>query len=297
MIRSSGDAPGKPGIAPRWTSSAKSSVGASLSVGSRVWFTLSHGILNEVYYPRIDQACIRDMGLIVTDGHEFFSEEKRQARHEVAYLARGVPAYRLTNTCRQGRYRLDKRVFADPERDVVLQKTHFVALQGSLEDYQLYVLLAPHLGNRGAGNTAWIGDYKGTPMLFARRADVALALACSAPWSRASAGYVGVSDGWQDLSQHRQMTWTYRQAPDGNVALTGQIDLQACRGEFVLALGFGQNPAEAGERALSSLLGGPDRIESAYVQEWERWQQQLPALQEGEAPRPTAGCRPSARRS
>jgi glucoamylase len=286
MIKSSGDAPGKPGIAPRWTSSAKSGIGTSLSVGSRVWFTLSHGILNEVYYPRIDQACIRDMGLIVTDGHEFFSEEKRQTRHEVAYLARGVPAYRLTNTCRQGRYRLDKRVFADPERDVVLQKTHFVALQGSLEDYQLYVLLAPHLGNRGAGNTAWIGDYKGTPMLFAQGADVALALACSAPWNRASAGYVGVSDGWQDLSQHRQMTWTYRQAPDGNVALTGQIDLQACRGESVLALGFGQNPAEAGERALSSLLGSPDRIESAYVREWQRWQQQLPALQgsEGDPP-------------
>jgi glucoamylase len=35
---------------------------------SHVWFTLSHGIFNEIYYPRIDQACVRDMGLIVTDG-------------------------------------------------------------------------------------------------------------------------------------------------------------------------------------------------------------------------------------
>ena len=52
-------APGRPGISPRWTSSAKSGVGTSLSSESRVWFTLSHGILNEVYYPRLDQACIR----------------------------------------------------------------------------------------------------------------------------------------------------------------------------------------------------------------------------------------------
>ena len=64
-----GAAPGWPGIGPRWTSSAKSGVGAALSGASHVWFTLSHGILNEVYYPRIDEACIRDCGLIVTDGH------------------------------------------------------------------------------------------------------------------------------------------------------------------------------------------------------------------------------------
>jgi glucoamylase len=66
-------APGQPGIPPRWTSSAKSGVGTALNNASRVWFTLSHGILDEVYYPRVDQACTRDLGLIVTDGHNFFS--------------------------------------------------------------------------------------------------------------------------------------------------------------------------------------------------------------------------------
>ena len=41
-------APGWPGIPPRWTTSAKSGLGTSLRTDSRVWFTLSHGILNEV---------------------------------------------------------------------------------------------------------------------------------------------------------------------------------------------------------------------------------------------------------
>src|SRR4051812_37876714 len=68
---------GWPGLDPRWTSSAKSGVGTAYGSHSRVWFTLSHGIINEVYYPRVDQANIRDLGLIVTDGSEFFSEEKR----------------------------------------------------------------------------------------------------------------------------------------------------------------------------------------------------------------------------
>jgi len=50
-------APGWPGIEPRWTSSAKTGVGTALNLHSRVWFTLSHGILNEIYFPRVDQAC------------------------------------------------------------------------------------------------------------------------------------------------------------------------------------------------------------------------------------------------
>src|SRR5436305_13270325 len=85
------EAPGWPGIPPRWTSSAKNGVGTALGAGSRVWFTLSHGILNEVYYPRLDQACLRDLGLIVTDGRSFFSEEKRDAASTCSWMAPGVP--------------------------------------------------------------------------------------------------------------------------------------------------------------------------------------------------------------
>jgi glucoamylase len=62
------NAPGWPGIPARWTSSAKSGVGVAYAGVSPVWFTISHGILNEVYYPRMDQAMTQDMELIVTDG-------------------------------------------------------------------------------------------------------------------------------------------------------------------------------------------------------------------------------------
>ncbi len=141
-------APGGPGIAARWTSSAKVGVGATLSNASRVWFTLSHGIIDEIYFGRIDWACPRDMGLLVADGQGWVSEEKRQAASEVSYKYPGVPLYCLTNTDRDGRYRIEKEILADPQRDVVLQRTRFVPLQGKLGDYHLYVLLAPHLGNR-----------------------------------------------------------------------------------------------------------------------------------------------------
>src|SRR5690349_22753330 len=118
-------APGWPGIPARWTSSAKSGLGTAIGHSSRVWFTLSHGILNEVYYPRVDQACTRDLGLIITDGHSFFSEEKRDANSTIRPIAEGVPAFTVTSVCNQKRYQIEKLVFADPRRDVVLQRVTF----------------------------------------------------------------------------------------------------------------------------------------------------------------------------
>ena len=269
--RSSLFAPGWPGIPARWTSSAKSGLGTATSRDSRVWFTLSHGILNEIYYPRVDRACTRDLGFIVTDGKTYFSEEKRDARSETSQVALGVPAYRILNTALDGRYRIEKEVLTDPSRDVALQRVRLVPLQGTLADFRLYVILAPHLANYGGGNTAWVGDYKGRPMLLAERDGDALALACSAPWLARSVGFVGVSDGWQELRAHKQLLRTYARAENGNVAVTGEIDLGACGGVFELALGFGPTAMEAGQFALSSLLDDFDETKAAYVEAWQAW--------------------------
>ncbi len=116
---------------------------------------------------------------------------------------------------------------------MLLQKVTFEALTNTLKDYHLYVLLAPHVRNAGFGNSGWAGDYKGVPMLFARRDDTFLALACSTPFLGMSCGYAGTSDGWQDVTKNGVMTWFYPDAEDGNIALTGEIDLITCGGEFV----------------------------------------------------------------
>ncbi len=271
-------APGFPGIGPRWTSSAKSGIGTAYSHQSPLWFTISHGILNEIYYPRIDQACTRDMGFIITDGKSFFSEEKRHTASQVSYLQEGVPAYRMVNTCNQGYYRIEKQILSDPSRPVLLQQTHFKSLKFSGNPYRLYLVLAPHLGNCGYGNTAWVEDYKGVPMLFAQRDSYALALACSVPWLKRSVGFVGFSDGWQDLSAHKQMTWDYERAENGNVALTAEINLQLSEGEFLLALGFGKNTAEAANRARSSIQEGFASVQNVYIRPWKDWQNSLLAL-------------------
>ena len=265
-------APGWPGSPGRWTSGSKCGVGTALD-GSRIWFTLSHGILNEVYAPRIDQAAIRDMGLVVTANGGYFSEDKRHAEHETALLAPGVPAYRLRSTCVRGRYRIEKEVIADPGRPVVLVRVRFVPLQGTLGDYRLFVLVAPHLNNHGAGNTGWVGDYKDVPALFAARGGDALCLMSSSGFRARSAGFVGVSDGWQDLRLHGELAWRYARAENGNVALAGELDLGG--GELVLALGLGRSPDEAGHQCRASLAAGFDGLLEAFVGPWSRWQEGL----------------------
>jgi glucoamylase len=276
--------PGAPGMSPRWTSSAKSAVGTSADAQSRIWFTISHGILNEVYAPRLDMACIRDCGLIVT-ARNYFSEEKRDADHAVELIEDGVPAFRLINTSRDGRYRITKSVLSDPEREVILQELQFEALAGSLSDYQVHVIVAPHLVNAGAANTAWSGEFKGHPMMFAEGRGTSLAVASSVPWIARSVGFVGTSDGWQTLSRGEGLKSEFQRAENGNVAIAGTLDLAGTGGRALLALGFGAQPEEAALRVLLSLQQGAAAALKRYSAGWKELQAAFLPLDEPHDPK------------
>jgi len=103
-------APGAPGIAPRWTSSAKDGIGTAYHTSSRLWFTLSHGIVNEVYYPHVDTPNTRDLQFLITDGETFCHEERRDLDHRTEYPEKSVLLYRLTNSDRKGCYRIVKEI-------------------------------------------------------------------------------------------------------------------------------------------------------------------------------------------
>jgi glucoamylase len=257
---------GAPGITPTWTSGAKSGVGTSASAKSLVWFTISQGILNEVYYPRIDTANIKDAQFLITTDSGF-SEEKSDTSHNIERIDPWAPAFRITNTCLSNRYRIIKRVTADPERNAILQHVQFEPLVGAMEDYSLYSLVIPHMANMGFENDAWTGEYHGHSMLFAARDGVCLAVMNSLSFSKLSVGYVGTSDGWSDISQHHAMTWEHTHAHHGHVMLTGQIDLPA-DGTFTLAFAYGATPEEAAQQAYESLEKGFDSCLAEYIREW-----------------------------
>ncbi|MDE8346129.1 MAG: glycoside hydrolase family 15 protein [Acidocella sp.] len=275
------EAPGSPGIAPRWTSSAKDGVGTALSPRSAVWFTHSHGILNEIYYPAVDAACTRDCGFIVTDGQPggFFAEEKRDTTTSISRLADGVPLFLITNTCKAGRFVIEKRIMADPAHDCVLQDIRLIPAPG-VTGLRLFVLLAPHLVNGGAHNSGWLGAYKGVGMLLASGDSTSLALACAYGngadgFLSRSVGFVGVSDGWQMLRRYGHLATAYDTATDGNIALAGELD--AAR-PARLAIGFGRTPQAACFQAAASLASAPAPAMAAYAADWQRWQSGLEPL-------------------
>ena len=104
-----GEAPGAPGLPGRWTSSIKNSVGCAYSASSKVWYTMSHGILNEIYYPTIDRPQTRDMEFLITDGETFFHEEKRDTTRNFSYIHPASPAGLQVNRDPAGRYTVTKK--------------------------------------------------------------------------------------------------------------------------------------------------------------------------------------------
>jgi glucoamylase len=156
-------APGWPGSSPRWTSSAKEGLGTAYHTGCRLWFTLSHGIINEIYYPHVDQPNTRDFQFLISDGTTFCHEEKRDLDHVVEYPEPNCLFYRITNSERNGRYRIIKHVLADPFRSVLLVHTKVEVLDQSLVGkLHLYALLAPHLARHGEGNSGCARRLPGT---------------------------------------------------------------------------------------------------------------------------------------
>ena len=131
--QSSSSAPGFPGVAATWSPAAKCGIGRALSPLSRLAFTLGRGILNEVYYPALDQAAIRDLEFIVTGPGGFFSEEQKDCATNTELLAAGVPGYRIENLCGSGRYRILKEIITDPHRDVLVQRVKISPLKDACQ--------------------------------------------------------------------------------------------------------------------------------------------------------------------
>lgn len=261
---------GAPGIAPRWTSSAKEGLGTAYHTSCRVWFTLSHGIVNELYYPTVDQPNTRDFQFLISDGETFCHEEKRDLDHRIEYPERDCPFYRLTNSERGGRYRITKHVLADPHRSVLLVQTKLEIADESLRGkLRLYALLAPHLGRHGAGNTGWCSEVSGSHLLHARRGELHLVMGCSRDFCRRSAGYVGASDGWQDLMDNYKMDWGFSRADGGNIALTGEIVLPS-EEPFVVAVAFGHSCQSTVAKLMQSLAVSFEEHRAKYVRQWQR---------------------------
>jgi glucoamylase len=248
---------GTPGMPPTWSSSDKDYVTTALGL-SRLWITIGHGVINEVFWPSTGRPQIRDLTFYLV-GNGTFVDLKREQNYTLETPAPSLPLLTIEHSGSD--YALVLEVVPDPWRDVVLVRFELTG------PYKLVVLLAPHLGGTGTHNTAWVDDQ----VLFAQNGANSLALLANGPMVRASAGFVGASDGWQDLDQHGSLTWSFGRADDGNVALTAQLE----NAEGTIALGFADAPEGARSLARASLAEGVDAARATFLVRWEGWGETL----------------------
>ena len=105
----------------------------------------------------------------------------------------------------------------------------FRTLEGEdavLDSLNLYVLCAPHLAIGGWHNNAEVVMSNDREMLLGWRENRYCVLRATVAYKQTSVGYVGSSDGYQDLCKHMRMTWNFDHALDGNVAMIGELDLR-----------------------------------------------------------------------
>ncbi|NEP12970.1 MAG: glucan 1,4-alpha-glucosidase [Symploca sp. SIO2C1] len=278
-----GQAPGAPGNTSVWSYAGKQGIGTSYeqyvnktyqddgptNTISKVWFSLAQGIVTETAFGEIDQAQIKDLQFLVT-GNGFFDEEKVATNSSVDYLDKDSsgrplsPAYRVVNQDKDGKYTIEKHVFTDPDRQTLFTRVIFTANEDNVTPY---ILVNPHMGNIGNDDVAFVsGD-----SLNARNGadNVYLSLKSNLNFEKTSAGYVGSTDGYQDLNDNGFMDWTYDYTDQnrlGNVAMMAQLPTLNA-GEtrtFDLVVGFGSNYEEATAQADASLNEGYESLLAKY---------------------------------
>jgi len=262
-------APGGPGIEPRWTRGAKVAAGTAYSTSSRVWYTLDYGCVTEVYYPTIDSPQIRDLQFLVTDGESFFHDERRNFVGQIDCIAEAALGFEVIGREKQGRYSIHKTILGDPHQNCLLIRTRLEAPLELLAKLRMYILCAPHLEIGGWHNNGMVLPIRGHKILTAHKGNTWLVLAATTPFTECSCGYVGVNDGWTDLAHNYRLDWQYDAALDGNIALTGRLDLS--RGaEFTLGLAFGTTRHDALSSLAQSLSIPFEQIRTTFIRQWER---------------------------
>jgi glucoamylase len=272
-------ATGGPGIEPRWTHSAKDIIGTAYSTSSRIWFTVSRGVLSEIYFPTLDRPQIRDLQFLITDGESFFHDAHRNLISRTEYLGEHGLGVRITNSDLLGRYQLVAEVIADPHQPCILIDTQLEGDPAFLRKLHVYVLVAPHLEVGGWGNNGNVATIAGREFLTANKGGTWLALAATAPFVARSCGYVGRTDGWQDLSHNFKLDFNFAAATDGNIALTGEIDLSGGL-HFTVALAFGRTLHRAVTTLFQAIALPYVEHRTRFLEQWDRAVRHLHPLEQ-----------------
>jgi glucoamylase len=298
-----------PGALSHFDLARKDCVGTARNTTSKVWFTVANGVLSDVYFPTNDNTNVETLQYLVTDGTRFTDLQTRDTTYTVEATDDRALTCRVTTTAKSGRYKIVTDYTTDPSRPTVLIRSKFVALEGKLSDYRLYVRHDPTLnGNGGGGNattenggaddgalasagghTLLVGSDVVTKTNAANR-DYAIpvysALDVSRGFDQATNGFAGsASDGLVQLDAGHALSALHDSAVHGNVVQVGRVPLGRS-GRFTLALGYGDTQAGAISTSQRSLKRGFHDARRDYERGWNAYDAKLvePRRPHGVAP-------------
>lgn len=262
-------APGAPGKDAQWATAGKQAVGTSVTLESKVWFTLAQGVMTEVYYPDVTVANVHLLQFVVVDPKTRKVEtEQDDAVHEIKVLRSDSPTFQQINTAKSGAWKITKTYATLPNGNSVWVDVRF---ETKSKELQLYVFYDPSLKNSGMHDTASVlqaerkivsttydlvtekTDEKVaaqkvdktknvTEGLFASDGDIASLLLFTSEIADATSGFLGTSDGFEQLRSKGKLTELYTSAKDGNVVQMARIVNPK---RFTMTLAFGKDAADA----------------------------------------------------
>jgi glucoamylase len=247
-----------------WSYAGKTGVGTAYApygakrAASKVWYSAADGYLTETMYGQIHEAQIASARLAVRVGRRLILEGRDTVSRSqwLDVDARGrpqSPALKLTTRARDGSVEIEKDIFTDPDRDVLVMRVIVRPLKGGATPF---LVVEPHMDNSAAANLGSAARRR----LSAHQGRAFLSVEDAQGFVKASAGPVADGPALASGAPSRALS-----GPPGAVLLTAQLSGPARRPQvFDLAFGFGASDAASDTAARESLAVGFDALLSRF---------------------------------
>ena len=262
--------------------------GGSTGKISKVWFSLAQGIITETMFGLIHEAQLQEAQFYIK-GDNFLHQEKVDTITQIDYLDKdeqGRPlslAYKIINRDKQGRYKIEKHIFTDPDTNTLSMKVYFHAFADNITPY-LYI--NPSIANTAINDKVWSENNT----WFASDENTYLAIKTDAKIIASTLGLEGVSDGLNDLHEFGKLKHPYlynsAEIAKGTTAITLQMPNvnNNQKAEWFFTFGFGNSKEESARAATQTLATGYVKVLDNYNGKgdaigWEDYLASLPELE------------------
>jgi len=271
------DLPARRGFDAHWLSAAKNGFGTSTTLDSKIWFTLTDGVLSEVFFPTIDMPNVECLQLIIVTPSGKVETELNDTVHSLVPPNGRSLSFSQTNSAKSGAYAISKTYVTDPKRSSLVMRVQFNSSRGDSGQYKVYVYYDPSLNNSGMHDSGWTENNE----LFASDGDKVSALVSKPAFVESTNGYLGTNDGLVQLQNQQTLQANQMRAENGNVvqvARPGSLTRSNNSISFTLSLGFAATAELAGKTARESLTRNFEIVRKEYDRGWQLYTSHLPKV-------------------